>query len=161
LLSGSHGVAVARIGQLPRLTSIGVGPRICPWLQLLLLLLLLPAVLLQAHDALPAAGATTSAQQAGLSRGAPGGGHGPHHATHRIPAAGLDRQDNSTAATAATSDAEATETTVETATATSKDDAEQMLPQIPSYIRTTAMFFCIVIMLLGVVGNVMVSPPLL
>nr|XP_036672779.1 growth hormone secretagogue receptor type 1 isoform X1 [Drosophila suzukii] len=31
-----------------------------------------------------------------------------------------------------------------------------MLPQIPSYIRTTAMFFCIVIMLLGVVGNVMV-----
>ncbi|EDV48273.2 growth hormone secretagogue receptor type 1 isoform X1 [Drosophila erecta] len=31
-----------------------------------------------------------------------------------------------------------------------------MLPQIPSYIRTTAMFFCIVIMVLGVVGNVMV-----
>ncbi|XP_041452309.1 tachykinin-like peptides receptor 86C [Drosophila obscura] len=31
-----------------------------------------------------------------------------------------------------------------------------MLPQIPPYIRTTAMFFCIVIMLLGVVGNVMV-----
>ncbi|XP_023175537.1 growth hormone secretagogue receptor type 1-like [Drosophila hydei] len=31
-----------------------------------------------------------------------------------------------------------------------------MLPQIPSYIRTTAMFFCIIIMLLGVIGNVMV-----
>ncbi|XP_002137116.2 growth hormone secretagogue receptor type 1 isoform X2 [Drosophila pseudoobscura] len=31
-----------------------------------------------------------------------------------------------------------------------------MLPQIPPYIRTTAMFFCIAIMLLGVVGNVMV-----
>ncbi|XP_030374283.1 growth hormone secretagogue receptor type 1 [Scaptodrosophila lebanonensis] len=31
-----------------------------------------------------------------------------------------------------------------------------MLPQIPPYIRTTAMFFCIVIMVLGVVGNVMV-----
>ncbi|XP_023036188.1 growth hormone secretagogue receptor type 1 [Drosophila willistoni] len=31
-----------------------------------------------------------------------------------------------------------------------------MLPQIPSYIRTTAMCFCIAIMLLGVVGNVMV-----
>ncbi|XP_046805822.1 thyrotropin-releasing hormone receptor [Lucilia cuprina] len=34
------------------------------------------------------------------------------------------------------------------------DDNE--VPEIPSYIRTTAMFFCIVIMLMGVIGNVMV-----
>ena len=31
------------------------------------------------------------------------------------------------------------------------------IPEIPSYIRTTAMFFCIIIMLMGVIGNVMVS----
>uniref|UniRef100_A0A1I8MAM1 G-protein coupled receptors family 1 profile domain-containing protein n=1 Tax=Musca domestica TaxID=7370 RepID=A0A1I8MAM1_MUSDO len=33
---------------------------------------------------------------------------------------------------------------------------EGEVPQIPAYIRTTAMFFCIVIMLMGVIGNVMV-----
>lgn len=31
------------------------------------------------------------------------------------------------------------------------------IPEIPPYIRTTAMVFCIVIMLMGVIGNVMVS----
>lgn len=30
-------------------------------------------------------------------------------------------------------------------------------PQIPEYIRTTSMVFCIAIMCLGVVGNIMVS----
>ncbi|XP_037948307.1 growth hormone secretagogue receptor type 1-like isoform X2 [Teleopsis dalmanni] len=30
------------------------------------------------------------------------------------------------------------------------------IPQIPVYIRTTAMFFCIIIMVLGVIGNIMV-----
>lgn len=34
---------------------------------------------------------------------------------------------------------------------------ESEIPEIPSYIRTTAMFFCIIIMLMGVIGNVMVS----
>ncbi|KAM7359498.1 ecdysis triggering hormone receptor [Cochliomyia hominivorax] len=33
---------------------------------------------------------------------------------------------------------------------------ESEIPEIPSYIRTTAMFFCIIIMLMGVIGNVMV-----
>lgn len=31
------------------------------------------------------------------------------------------------------------------------------IPQIPAYIRTTSMVFCITIMLLGVIGNLMVS----
>lgn len=30
------------------------------------------------------------------------------------------------------------------------------MPQIPAYIRTTSMFFCLTIMVLGVIGNVMV-----
>lgn len=30
-------------------------------------------------------------------------------------------------------------------------------PQIPEYIRTTSMVFCVVIMCLGVIGNIMVS----
>lgn len=33
----------------------------------------------------------------------------------------------------------------------------QYEPQIPEYIRTTSMVFCIVIMCLGVIGNIMVS----
>lgn len=35
------------------------------------------------------------------------------------------------------------------------EDSE--IPEIPSYIRTTAMCFCIIIMIMGVIGNVMVS----
>ncbi|XP_061397658.1 bombesin receptor subtype-3-like [Musca vetustissima] len=38
----------------------------------------------------------------------------------------------------------------------STSEYENEIPQIPAYIRTTAMFFCIVIMLMGVIGNVMV-----
>ncbi|XP_020813847.1 kappa-type opioid receptor-like [Drosophila serrata] len=168
LLRGSLGVAVARLGHLPRLTSIGVGPRI----RLLLLLLLLSSLLLHAQDALPAAAGTSAAtaaastasssQQAGLSRGAASGGDGPHHPAHRIPADEPDRHTNAYSNSTAAAEA-VTETTAETSAETpntTKDgadaDAEQMLPQIPPYIRTTAMFFCIVIMLLGVVGNVMV-----
>lgn len=33
----------------------------------------------------------------------------------------------------------------------------QDVPQIPAYIRNTSMVFCIVIMCLGVIGNIMVS----
>lgn len=122
----------------------------------MLLLLLLPALLLQAQDALPAAATTStdsSSQQAGLSRGAVSGGDGPHHPAHSIPA---DRHDDNADAYSNSTAAAAEEAVTET---TADADAEQMLPQIPSYIRTTAMFFCIVIMLLGVVGNVMVSAP--
>lgn len=38
-----------------------------------------------------------------------------------------------------------------------KNETNYELPEIPSYIRTTSMVFCIVIMCLGVIGNVMVS----
>lgn len=38
-----------------------------------------------------------------------------------------------------------------------KNGTNYELPEIPSYIRTTSMVFCIVIMCLGVIGNVMVS----
>lgn len=31
------------------------------------------------------------------------------------------------------------------------------IPEIPAYIRTTSMVFCITIMFLGVIGNIMVS----
>lgn len=34
------------------------------------------------------------------------------------------------------------------------------IPQIPAYIRNTSMVFCIVIMCLGVIGNIMVSDSL-
>lgn len=37
------------------------------------------------------------------------------------------------------------------------DNQTQYEPQIPEYIRTTSMVFCIVIMCLGVIGNIMVS----
>lgn len=33
----------------------------------------------------------------------------------------------------------------------------EQTPQIPAYIRNTSMVFCIVIMCLGVIGNIMVS----
>lgn len=38
----------------------------------------------------------------------------------------------------------------------SENDTERDIPQIPAYIRTTSMVFCITIMLLGVIGNIMV-----
>lgn len=34
---------------------------------------------------------------------------------------------------------------------------EENIPQIPAYIRNVSMVFCIVIMCLGVIGNIMVS----
>ncbi|XP_034659928.1 motilin receptor [Drosophila subobscura] len=143
LVRGSHGVAVARART--GLTSIGIGLGIC-WLLLLLLLLLLPPQI-QAQDAAATAARTTS-QQAGLSRGAPSGSDGAHNATHSIPAhTSSIRSDNSSAATVSATGG---------ATARAGEAAEPLLPQIPPYIRTTAMFFCIAIMLLGVVGNVMV-----
>lgn len=37
-----------------------------------------------------------------------------------------------------------------------ENDTFSDLPQIPAYIRTTSMVFCVTIMLLGVIGNVMV-----
>ncbi|KAJ6635695.1 Neuropeptide SIFamide receptor [Pseudolycoriella hygida] len=37
-----------------------------------------------------------------------------------------------------------------------ENDTFSDLPQIPTYIRTTSMVFCVTIMLLGVIGNVMV-----
>lgn len=45
-----------------------------------------------------------------------------------------------------------------TTAATTTDNAtdERDVPQIPAYIRTTSMVFCITIMLLGVIGNLMV-----
>lgn len=42
-----------------------------------------------------------------------------------------------------------------TASAGFNDSSE--MPQIPEYIRATSMVFCIIIMCLGVIGNVMVS----
>lgn len=47
-------------------------------------------------------------------------------------------------------------TITQTANNTNSSSFED-IPQIPAYIRTTAMFFCIAIMILGVIGNVMVS----
>ncbi|XP_031633395.1 uncharacterized protein LOC116347100 [Contarinia nasturtii] len=46
-------------------------------------------------------------------------------------------------------------TTAATAT-TTENATERDVPQIPAYIRTTSMVFCITIMLLGVIGNLMV-----
>lgn len=42
------------------------------------------------------------------------------------------------------------------ATTTENATDERDVPQIPAYIRTTSMVFCITIMLLGVIGNLMV-----
>lgn len=48
-------------------------------------------------------------------------------------------------------------TTAAAAVATATENAtERDIPQIPAYIRTTSMVFCITIMLLGVIGNLMV-----
>lgn len=48
-------------------------------------------------------------------------------------------------------------TTAAAAAATTTENAtERDVPQIPAYIRTTSMVFCITIMLLGVIGNLMV-----
>lgn len=44
-----------------------------------------------------------------------------------------------------------------TAATTTENATERDVPQIPAYIRTTSMVFCITIMLLGVIGNLMVS----
>lgn len=35
--------------------------------------------------------------------------------------------------------------------------ANESTPEIPAYIRNTSMIFCVVIMCLGVIGNIMVS----
>lgn len=43
-----------------------------------------------------------------------------------------------------------------TAATTTENATERDVPQIPAYIRTTSMVFCITIMLLGVIGNLMV-----
>lgn len=37
------------------------------------------------------------------------------------------------------------------------NDNQTDIPEIPAYIRTTSMVFCITIMFLGVIGNIMVS----
>lgn len=37
------------------------------------------------------------------------------------------------------------------------NDTHTTIPEIPAYIRTTSMVFCITIMFLGVIGNIMVS----
>lgn len=37
------------------------------------------------------------------------------------------------------------------------NDTQSSIPEIPAYIRTTSMVFCITIMFLGVIGNIMVS----
>lgn len=174
MLSGSLGVAGSsqavarrRSKELPTLTRIGSG--------ILLLLLLLPLLLISAaattttvtttsstsitttvttqptsQDA-TSTGATT--QHAEPSRGASRGSHGSYNSVNSIPAHdGYDDFiiDNSSASADNSLKSNATDN------ALAEEDTEQMLPQIPSYIRTTAMFFCIIIMLLGVVGNVMV-----
>lgn len=46
--------------------------------------------------------------------------------------------------------------TTAAATTTTENATERDVPQIPAYIRTTSMVFCITIMLLGVIGNLMV-----
>lgn len=38
------------------------------------------------------------------------------------------------------------------------NDTHIAIPEIPAYIRTTSMVFCITIMFLGVIGNIMVGP---
>lgn len=55
-----------------------------------------------------------------------------------------------------TSSASSSSVTV-TTTESTENDIQNDLPQIPAYIRTTSMVFCITIMLLGVIGNIMVS----
>lgn len=48
-------------------------------------------------------------------------------------------------------------TTAAAATTTTENATDERdVPQIPAYIRTTSMVFCITIMLLGVIGNLMV-----
>lgn len=47
-------------------------------------------------------------------------------------------------------------TTAATHTTHTENATERDVPQIPAYIRTTSMIFCITIMLLGVIGNLMV-----
>ncbi|KAL7727387.1 hypothetical protein ACLKA6_003045 [Drosophila palustris] len=167
LLSGSLGVAgpsqaVARRRPLKlrlSLTRIGSG--------ILLLLLPLPLLLplISAAAATTTTEATTSiattlqptsqhatsagttTQHAESSRGASRGSHGAYNSANSVPT--LDNNNNS-------SSIQSKSKSNATGNVPAEEDAEQMLPQIPSYIRTTAMFFCIIIMLLGVVGNVMV-----
>lgn len=47
------------------------------------------------------------------------------------------------------------------AASASYDEDEYEIPQIPAYIRITSMVLCILIMCLGVIGNIMVSMILL
>lgn len=166
LWSGCLGVAappqaVARRRQRQTrltLTSTGLGSGI------LLLLLTVTAttatatattitVVTQPTTAQDASESTT--QHAELSRGAARGDHGAYNATNSIPAYNSSSNNSNSSSSSTTSASSSNSNTTATDAA---EDAEQMLPQIPSYIRTTAMFFCIIIMLLGVVGNVMVSP---
>lgn len=153
MLSGCLGLvagtsqAVARRGQQPRLTPNSNRPGL---LLLLLLLLLLPTTTTTApQDAAAATGSTT--QHAELSRGAARGDHGAYNTTNSIPAY---NNNNNNIISNNNSDSNSNTNSTDPL---ADGDAEQMLPQIPSYIRTTAMFFCIIIMLLGVIGNVMVS----
>uniref|UniRef100_A0A182FAY4 G-protein coupled receptors family 1 profile domain-containing protein n=1 Tax=Anopheles albimanus TaxID=7167 RepID=A0A182FAY4_ANOAL len=43
-----------------------------------------------------------------------------------------------------------------TAVSVGYNDSSEIMPQIPEYIRATSMVFCIIIMCLGVIGNIMV-----
>lgn len=57
---------------------------------------------------------------------------------------------------AAASSLSSLSSTITITTESVQNDHQNDLPQIPAYIRTTSMVFCITIMLLGVIGNIMV-----
>ncbi|XP_017847304.1 growth hormone secretagogue receptor type 1 isoform X1 [Drosophila busckii] len=99
---------------------------------------------LTGQNALAAFESTTQLDE--LSRGAADSSNGADNPTYSIPAYSAAEFANTSASA---SSAGATHNA-------SEESTDQLVPQIPSYIRTTAMFFCIIIMLLGVVGNVMV-----